>query len=467
MPGLWIPALLYEPDELRGKVPVMLNVNGHEGVGKAVAYKQMRCINQAKRGMIALNLEWFGMGQLKGNGFQHGLINALDLCGAGGVAVHYLAMERGIDILLAHEHADPERVGVTGLSGGGWQTIFFSPLETRVTFACPVAGYSSFHTRVRVLADLGDSEQTPCDLGTVVDYTHLTAMLAPHPALLTFNAKDDCCFAAGTALPPLLEAAEPVYRLYNAQGRLHTHINTDPGTHNYLLDNREALYQALAEAWSRPDTSYSPKEIPSDNEVKTFDALKVGLPDENLDLQKLALSLAKDLPRGAELPGEKAQVADWQQARRLKLRALVKSFEGGATVSRVAEETRAGITASWWTLRVGKTWTVPAVRLEPAEPKATMPTVLLLADGGRKQKAAIERACALVADGRRVVAVDPFYFGESRPAERDNLWPLLVATVGERPLGVQVGEVLMAAKAFRPSEGSAPVSVVAVGPARA
>src|SRR4051794_36997210 len=27
LPGLWIPALLYEPEKLEGKVPVMLNVN--------------------------------------------------------------------------------------------------------------------------------------------------------------------------------------------------------------------------------------------------------------------------------------------------------------------------------------------------------------------------------------------------------------------------------------------------------
>ncbi len=28
VPGMWIPALLYEPDDLSGKVPVVLNVNG-------------------------------------------------------------------------------------------------------------------------------------------------------------------------------------------------------------------------------------------------------------------------------------------------------------------------------------------------------------------------------------------------------------------------------------------------------
>jgi cephalosporin-C deacetylase-like acetyl esterase len=42
-------------------------------------------------------------------------------------------MARALDILLHHDHADPERVAVAGLSGGGWQTIFFSALDTRVT----------------------------------------------------------------------------------------------------------------------------------------------------------------------------------------------------------------------------------------------------------------------------------------------------------------------------------------------
>ncbi|HEU5119328.1 MAG TPA: acetylxylan esterase, partial [Isosphaeraceae bacterium] len=182
LPGLWIPALLYEPENIEGKVPVILNVNGHDTKnGKSADYKQLRCINQAKRGMLALNIEWFGMGQFHTDGFRHGLINAIDLTGTSGIATHYLAMKRGVDILLSHEHADPERVAVTGLSGGGWQTIFYSPLDTRVKLTDPVAGYSSFFTRTRFFEDLGDPEQTPCDLATVVDYTHLTAMMAPRP----------------------------------------------------------------------------------------------------------------------------------------------------------------------------------------------------------------------------------------------------------------------------------------------
>ena len=59
VPGFYSTAILYEPDHLDGKVPAILNVNGHERpLGKAAEYKQKRCINYAKRGIMALNIEW-------------------------------------------------------------------------------------------------------------------------------------------------------------------------------------------------------------------------------------------------------------------------------------------------------------------------------------------------------------------------------------------------------------------------
>src|SRR4051794_28971339 len=61
LPGLWIPALLYVPKKPPAKMPVMLAVNGHDRNGKVADYKQTRCINLAKRGMLVLNAEWFGM----------------------------------------------------------------------------------------------------------------------------------------------------------------------------------------------------------------------------------------------------------------------------------------------------------------------------------------------------------------------------------------------------------------------
>ena len=94
LPGMWLPGLLYLPDKLAGNVPVSIHVNGHAPEGKAVDYKQLRSINLAKRGVLVLNLEWFGMGQLRTPGFGHGRMNQLDLCGASGLAPFYLALSR-------------------------------------------------------------------------------------------------------------------------------------------------------------------------------------------------------------------------------------------------------------------------------------------------------------------------------------------------------------------------------------
>ena len=143
--------------------------------------------------MLVLDLEWLGMGQLATPGFSHYRMNQLDLCGASGLAPFYLAMSRALDLGLALEHADPARVTAMGLSGGGWQTIFISALDPRVVLANPVAGYGGFRSNI-LCDDMGDSEQAPTDMATVADYTHLTALRAGRPTLLTYNASDDCCF---------------------------------------------------------------------------------------------------------------------------------------------------------------------------------------------------------------------------------------------------------------------------------
>jgi dienelactone hydrolase len=457
LPGLWVPALLYEPDKLSGKVPAVLNVNGHDPKGKAAPYKQIRCINLAKRGMLALNVEWLGMGQLRTNNYQHYRMNQIDLCGSSGLAPFYLCMKRGLDVLLALEHADPERVAVTGLSGGGWQTIFISSLDTRVKLCDPVAGYSGFRTRARHLKDLGDSEQTPNDLATVADYTHLTAMLAPRPALLTYNAKDDCCFESGYALPPLLEAAAPVYKLYGKDKFLRSHVNYEPGTHNYEKDNRQAFYRMLGDFFSK-DPKFDANEIPSDAEVKTAEVLNVPLPSPNADFHSLALGLSKSLPRDAALPGDQAAARRWQQGRREALRALVRAKDYNVQADKAGGEEKDGLKATLWRLKMGNDWTVPAVELARGTPKKT---AVLIAGGGRRGAAA--EAHRLLEDGYRVLAVDPFYFGESKIAQRDYLFALLVAGVGDRPLGLQASQVAAVARWARAADAG-PVTVVAVGP---
>ena len=460
LPGMWIPALLYEPENITGKVPVFLNVNGHDAIGKAVDYKQMRCINQAKRGIIALNPEWFNMGQLRSDGYAHGRMNQLDLCGTSGLAPFYLSMKRGLDVLLSLENADPTRVGVAGLSGGGWQTIIISALDTRVTLANPVAGYSSYITHCKNSSDLGDSEQTPVDLATTVDYSHLTALMAPRPTLLTYNLNDECCFKADHALPPLLAAGRPFFKLYGKNENLRYHINAEPGNHNFQKENREALYQMIGLHFFAGDKNYNPAEISSDKEIKTPDELKVEIPENNADFHSLATELASSLPKEGELPANSAAAAKFRTARRTKLAALLRRPTYAVQdADGAGSETLGDIKAIYWKLKVGPDWTVPAVELAR---EGTREAVIVVADEGRT--AAAERIVTLLDEGKRVLAVDPFYFGESNLGPRAYLFGLLVSAVGERPLGIQSSQLSAISRWWIEQHKLRQASIVAVGP---
>lgn len=446
IPGLWIPALLYEPEGLDGKTPVVINVNGHDrSSGKAAEYKQIRCINQAKRGLLALNVEWVGMGQLDTPGFSHYKMNQLDLVGTSGVAIHYLAQSRAIDLMLDHPNADPDRVAVTGLSGGGWQTIFISSLDKRVAMANPVAGYSSFVTRAQFpSSDLGDSEQTPSDLAANADYTHLTALLAPRPTLLTNNAHDTCCFRAEYALGPLLRAARPAFELYGRPDSLRHHVNVDPG-HNYAQDNREAFYRMLRDSFFNGSAGFPAVEIEVSAEMKTAAELQVPLPLENLDFHKIARALAEGAPSRT-------------RRERQDLQALTKTPRYSVHSKEVGASAEGRLKATRWHLRMDNDWTVPAVEIERDAPRST---VILVADGGRENSSGEAREH--LKRGSRVIALDPFNFGESRIATKDWLWSLLIASLGERPLGVQAGQVAATARWARERHGHA-VEIHAVGP---
>jgi hypothetical protein len=147
----------------------------------------------------------------------------------------------------------------------------------------------------------------------VADYTHLTALLAPRPALLTYNARDNCCFVAQSALEPLVGAASPVYKLFGKEQNLRWHVNYDPGDHNFGQDNREAFYRMLRDHFHGGDPAFAAAEIPCDAEVKAHTNLLVELPGDNATFNSLARRLAQDLPRQDALPTNEAVARKWQK----------------------------------------------------------------------------------------------------------------------------------------------------------
>jgi dienelactone hydrolase len=436
VPGFVSAALLYEPTGPAARRPAILNVNGHVGPpGKTVEYKQKRCITFAKNGIVALNLEWMAFGELSAKGNSHWYAPHLDLVGANGVGLFYLAMRKGLDYLYEHPGVDRERIGMTGLSGGGWQTIVLSALDERVRATVPVAGFNGMGAKAvaRAYGDTGDPEQSPTDLFETADYLHLAALLAPRPALLAFNAEDDCCFRAGMVKPVIEPNARAVYELYGKGGELLWHENRDPGTHNYQLDNREQAYRFFSRAFKlAPIETDSPDAAA---EVRSYDDLVVGLPEGNLTI----LDLARKLASGRSRPSEPSDAA------RSRLARVVRHKPASvASAWLMASTKHAGVETASYLIQMSDGLGVSAVWMKGLTSRADAPATILLHDGGRAQAtvAAVER----VNRGEQVLALDLAFVGEAWSDRETRRLLQNLTGLGERPVGLQAAELVAVAR---------------------
>ncbi len=450
VPGSYSVGILYEPDKMNGKVPAILNVNGHVGPpGKSVEYKQKRCIHQALHGILNLNLEWIGFGELTHKENQHWYGAHLDLAGANTMGLFYLAMRKGLDYLYQHPNTDRARVGVTGLSGGGWQTIVLSALDERVTLAVPVAGYSAITARIERAMDTGDVEQNAADMQLYADYPYLTAMRAPRPTLLIYNAEDDCCFRAPLVKPEVYDAVVPFFKLYGKADSFAWHMNTDPSTHNYQLDNRQAAYRFIGKHFGIEGMGVEQQLGP---EVKSYEELIVGVPLENLTILGLARKLASRISRPAiPPPGAARQV--WSVKERARLAGLLRYKKTAlARAWKLANTHSKGLRTVSFRLDFSNGLAATAVWFQALEAAEPAPATMVFDQGGKK--AAAQTVSERVNRGEQVLAVDPLFYGDvalSKP--RLTMYPQLISALSERPLGLEAAQLIAMGRWFAGQTG--------------
>jgi len=470
VPGFQSTAILYEPAKLQGKIPAILNVNGHVGVpGKAIEYKQKRCITFARNGILALSLEWLAFGELSNRENLHLFGAHLDLVGTNELGLFYLAMRKGLDYLYEHRNTDRERLGMTGLSGGGWQTMILSPLDERVKVAVEVAGITSLQTRVEVrdFGDLGDIEQSATDLLDGQDYSHLSALMAPRPTMLAHNAEDDCCFRAPLVKPLLYDAIRPVYKLYGKEEVFQWHENRDPGTHNYQLDNRLQAYRFFSKHFSLPLIE---SEDLSGVQINSYDELVVGLPKDNLTILGLARQLAGTLKR-QPIPQEAPARSAWVLRERKKLESLIRlkplSIKRDWTIANT-KNTGVETKSYLWEMNNGLSANGVWLRAIDAPDNATVSIVLH--DQGKRS--AGEPVSDRVNRGEQVLAVDLVFNGDAwwirspaTPERETGPWAYvqMLHGTGDRALGLEVAQLLEIARWIQTRSGATKIRLESTG----
>jgi dienelactone hydrolase len=459
VPGFTSTAILYEPEGIQGRVPAILNVIGHEPEGNAVEYEQKRCINFAKRGMLALSLSWIGFGEMAQPGNGHDYTAQLDLVGTSAVGYFYLSMRRGLDFLATLPQADPARLGVTGLSGGGWQTVFLSSLDPRVAVAVEVAGFGSQQSNLVRPEDTNEVEESPTDFTVNEDYPFLVALRAPRPTLLIHNAEDDCCFRADLVKPYIYEQIRPFFKLYGDESALAWHENRDPGTHNYQLDNREQAYKFFTQHFH---LAVATEEIASDSEIRTPQQLAVGVPANNLTVAALAKQLGSQIVRPA-IPADKSERGAWITAQRRQLTSVIRykpvSVENAW---RMANAKQLGLHTISYRFDFDNELSASGIWLAAISSRADAPVTIVLNDNGYKASEAM--VTARVNRGEQVLALDTVLNGATMPRESNgSVWPMMLVTNGDRPLGLEVAQLLATARWVQKTTGQATMRVETEG----
>lgn len=449
IPGFSSVALLYEPENpATPKAPAILNLNGHEPEGKSSEYIQKRCISQARQGYYALNLEWIATGELAAKENLHYYSSHIDLAGMSGSGVFYLAMRKGLDFLSRHQNVDPARIGATGLSGGGWQTAVLSGLDPRVAAAVPNAGYLS-GLNYGGREGIGDNEQSATDLLSVLDYTHITAMRAPKPTLLIYNAEDNCCFRAPRIRPFLFELVAPFFRAAGGEQNFGWYENTDPGDHNYQLDNRMQSYRFLAKhlGMKAPE-----QEAAAGGDIKSAGELRIGLPEGQMTLFEVGLRQARAIQR-LERPA-----AQQREILRRVLRYAPVKIEAAYVMTNSKVH---GLESTGWRFDFDNGLSASAVVSRHASGGAN--ATLLLDDRGRA--AASETVSDRLNRGETVAAVDLLFTGNADTiAHPYPVHDRMLACIGQRALGLRAAQLAAIAEWFRERYRPARVRIETAGP---
>ncbi|MEW6302505.1 MAG: prolyl oligopeptidase family serine peptidase [Verrucomicrobiota bacterium] len=222
LPGLYVTANLYVPKGLTKPAPAILYVCGHgpvkrDGIsyGNKVTY-QHHGAWFARNGYVCLTIDTIQMGELEG--YHHGTYrydlwwwNSRGYTPAGVEAWNSI---RGLDYLQSRKEVDPERLGVTGRSGGGAYSWWTAALDERVKAAVPVAGITDLHNHV-----VDGAVEGHCDCMFMVntyrwDYAQVAALIAPR-ALLLSNSDKDRIFPLDGVMRVHFDV-EKIYGLYKA-----------------------------------------------------------------------------------------------------------------------------------------------------------------------------------------------------------------------------------------------------------
>ena len=461
-PDYWVPGCLFVPDDAGRKAPAVLNVIGHNQESFRAELYQVIILNLVKKGIIVFAIDPPGQGEhvqvydtvvnFSYAGYsvaEHSYIG--NQCFLSGISsARYFIWDgiRAIDYLCTRREVDPERIGVTGFSGGGTITSYLGAIDERVKVAVPCSWSTASRRQLETKGAQDAEANLYHGLKAGLTFEDLIELRAPKPTLLTFVTRDEYLSVQGA-----IEAHEEAKRAYAAFGQPEMlELVIDDSRHWMTQYIREHIYAFFirhfrlpATALEQPVVMLTEEELqitPTGQIATSFGSRRIF--DLNLEeTSKLLVRLEKsreDIPRHLS--------ATEAMARELSGYVPPRQCEGNAFLN--GRYRRPGYTVAKYAIPGEGDYAVPLLLFvpdrnsRPQDGDVALPGVIYLHPNGKAAEAApggeIEN---LVLSGIVVAAVDVPGVGELRnTASREMADGNTAVLIGRSIPGIQAGDIV-------------------------
>ena len=281
---MYVTGNLYRPVGWEGPRPGVLSPHGHWADGRfyranekqiqadlkssaeqfpeAAEYPlQARMVHLARMGCVVLHYDMIGYADHNFLDHRHDFSTVDDaLWLLESMGLQTWNSLRALDFLCADEQVDPDKIAVTGASGGGTQTFVLAAIDDRVKVAVPAVMVSTAMQGGCIC------ENAPY-LRVETNNIALAALFAPKP--LGLIGADDWTLQIATRGYPELRQ---IYQMYDAADQLQLWVNPQFG-HNYNAVSRGQMYGWLKLHLGLERADYQEREFTprSQQELTVFD----------------------------------------------------------------------------------------------------------------------------------------------------------------------------------------------------
>ena len=271
MPGFYVTAALFLPTAKKGKQPAVIYCCGHSSNGFRDAVYQRCILNLVKKGFIVLAFDPVGQGEriqyfdLNGKSIfrpthEHSYPGTQSFV-AGRSPAHYFIWDgiRAVDYLMSRKEVDPERIGITGRSGGGTQTAYIAAMDSRIAASAPECYITSFDKLLRSRGPQDAEQILMYSLEKGFDMSDLIEIRAPKPTLMATTTQD--IFSIQGARDVFREAKNAYAALGKPDNLM---MAEDDAGHASTKKNREAIHAFFQKFLNNPGD-------PKDEDVELLD----------------------------------------------------------------------------------------------------------------------------------------------------------------------------------------------------